>query len=145
MAVSQEKSVQTQETVETKGKRGRKPGSVIWTHDKIMSRSQNAGIMDKAKAEFLAKVYGVEFDDNAMRVMILAHMSPVNKFWTESDEYKNATARIAELEAEAEANKARAAVQNVTASLTAETLVSALTPDQLAAIVALAAKINAAS
>lgn len=137
---SQEKSVQTQtEPV----KRGRKPGSKVWTHEKVMARSMNAGIIDKAKLAWLGKVYGVQTeDDNVMRVMILAHHSEVNRLWAESDEFATAKSDIQALEAEAEAAKARAKVADATAGLTAESIVAALTPEQLASILALAAQVQ---
>lgn len=136
---SQEKSVQTQESTV---KRGRKPGSKIWTHEKVMSRSMHATIMDTAKLAFISKVYGVDVDENAMRVMILAHHSEVNNLWSASDEFDAAKSDIAALEAEAEAAKNRAKVADATAGLTAESIVSALTPEQLAAILALAASVQ---
>jgi hypothetical protein len=135
-------TVSTPTTEAKKDGRGRKPGTVIWTHDKIMTRSSNAGIMDKAKASWLAATYGVEMDDNATRVMILANHSAVNKFWSESEENKAARADIAALTAEQEANKAKAEIQKVASGVTAETLLAALTPEQLASIVALAASLQ---
>ena len=142
MTTSNETAVSTETTEAKNGGRGRKPGTVIWTHDKIMSRSNNAGVMDKAKAAWLETVYGVTVDDNAMRVMILANHSAVNKYWSESEEHKAAREDIAALEAEAEANKAREAVAKATQNLTAESIVAALSPDQLAAILALAAQVK---
>ena len=142
MTTSNGTTVSAPTTEAKKDGRGRKPGTVIWTHDKIMSRSNNAGIMDKAKAAWLSNVYGVEMGDNAMRVMILANHSAVNKYWSESDEHKAAREDIAALEAEQEANKARETVAKATAGLTAESIVAALSPEQLAAIVALAASVK---
>lgn len=142
MTISNETTVSAPTTEAKKDGRGRKPGTVIWTHDKIMGRSNNAGVMDKAKAAWLETVYGVEMGDNAMRVMILANHSAVNKYWSESEDYKVAREDIATLEAEAEAAKAREAVAKATQNLTAESIAAALTPEQLAAIVALAASVK---
>lgn len=146
MSVSQEKSVQIQTTAASEGKkkdnRGRKPGSIIWTHEKLMTRSNNAGIVDKAKAAWLEKVYGVSMDENSIRVMILADHSAVKRYWSESEEFKAATADVAALVAEEEANKARAEVSKTTQNLSAETILAALTPEQQAAILALATKVQ---
>lgn len=142
MTISNETAVSADTTEQTKYGRGRKPGTVIYTHEKIMDHSNNARIMDKAKAVWLSKVYGITLDDNAMRVMILANHSAVNRYWSESEDYKVARDDIAALKAEAEAVKSREAVSKATAGLTAESIAAALTPQQLAAIVALAASVK---
>lgn len=118
-------------------KRGRKPGQLIWTHDKMMERiTLRVNMIDTAKLEWLNNTYGPEL--SPLQVMILANHSKANEFWTASDEFKAVTAKTAELKAEADAAKAAADLKSATSAVTVETLMAALTPDQIAAIIAAA-------
>lgn len=118
-------------------KRGRKPGQLIWTHEKVMERiTIRVNMIDTAKLAWLESVYGLDL--KPVQIMILANHSKVNEMWTASDEYKAVMARSAELKAEADAAKAAAELKSATSSVTVETLMAALTPDQIAAIIAAA-------
>ena len=98
-------------------RRGRKPGSVVWTHERITDRADNPTIMDKAKLAFITSVYG---ECDPMRLMILSSLTVVKNHFIESDEYKAAKADIVALEAEAEAEANRAKVAKLLESMTPE-------------------------
>jgi hypothetical protein len=133
-------------TVETAAKRGRKPGQLVWTFERVVARANRGTIIDRAKLEWLNTTYastdlesGEIIPLTTLQVMILADHSKVNTYWSESAEYKAASARTAEMLAENEAFKAAEALKASTAVVSNETLFAALTPAQLAYIMAMQA------
>lgn len=121
-------------------KRGRKPGQLVWTFEKVMARISADTLIDRAKLEWLNKTYGPEL--TPIQIMILSDHSKVKEYWTESEDFKAALSKVEEIKAEAEAIKAQAAIKAATQTATAETLLAALTPDQIAAIVAAATAVK---
>jgi len=122
-------------------KRGRKPGQLIWTFDKVIERiTIKSNMVDAAKFAWLNTTYKPNdtTELTALQIMILADHSKVKELWTASDEFQTVTAKVDELRAEAEAAKSAAELKVATSSVTVETLMAALTPEQIAAIIAAA-------
>ena len=123
-------------------KRGRKPGQLIWTHEKVVARMTNDTIIDRAKFDFLQTTYGPDL--SALQIMILSDHSKVKEYWTESQDFKTATARVDAIREEQAAIKAASELKSATSSVSNETLMAALTPAQLEWRLAAAAAAHAA-